>query len=43
MVNSADPTPLAGFSTTYTYSLMWWIIAILMFVGYAVYDLKRGG
>lgn len=43
LVNSADPTPLAGLSTTYTYSILWWILALLLFVGYALYDLGRGG
>lgn len=43
LVNSASPTPLAGLSTTYTYSLLWWIIAILIFVSYAIYDLRRAG
>ncbi|MEM2005738.1 MAG: hypothetical protein QW705_04905 [Zestosphaera sp.] len=43
LVNSADPTPLAGLSTTYTYSILWWVAALLIFIGYAAYDLKRGG
>ncbi|MGC8975887.1 MAG: hypothetical protein ACP5KB_06810 [Thermoprotei archaeon] len=43
LVNSADPTPLARLSSTYTYSLLWWVIALLIFVGYAAYDLRRGG
>ncbi|MCC6032529.1 MAG: hypothetical protein LM561_00400 [Desulfurococcaceae archaeon] len=43
LVNSANPTPLAGLSTTYTYSLLWWIAALLIFIGYAIYDVRRGG
>ena len=43
LVNSANPTPLAGLSTTYTYSLLWWIVALLIFIGYAIYDVRRGG
>jgi len=43
LVNSPNPTPLAGLSTTYTYSLLWWIVALLIFIGYAIYDVRRGG
>ncbi len=43
LVNSPNPTPLARLSTTYTYSLLWWIVALLIFIGYAIYDVRRGG
>lgn len=43
LVNSANPTPLAGLSTTYAYSILWWVVALLLFVSYAAYDLRRGG
>jgi hypothetical protein len=41
-VNKPDPS-LLGLSTAYAYSLLWWVVAILAFIAYAVYDLSKGG
>jgi hypothetical protein len=41
-VNKPDPS-LLGLSTAYVYSLLWWVVAILAFIAYAVYDLSKGG
>jgi len=43
LVNTASPTPLAGLSPVYVYSIVWWVITLSVFIGYAVYDLRRGG
>lgn len=41
-VNKPDPS-LLGLSTAYAYSLLWWVVAILAFIAYAIYDLSKGG
>ena len=41
-VNKPDPS-LLGLSTAYVYSLLWWVVAILAFIAYAIYDLSKGG
>lgn len=41
LVNSPSPSIL-GLSSAYAYSLMWWIVAILVLIIYAIYDLRGG-
>ncbi|MCX8209219.1 MAG: hypothetical protein N3G79_06230 [Sulfolobales archaeon] len=41
-VNSPSPS-LWSLSSAYAYSLMWWLIAMLVFIAYTIYDLARGG
>jgi len=42
LVNRADPSIL-GLSSAYAYSLLWWLVAIVAFTVYTIYDLSRGG
>lgn len=41
MVNKADPS-LWGLSTAYTYSLIWWLVAVVLFIIYSAIDLRGG-
>ena len=41
-VNRPDPS-IMGLSSAYAYSLLWWVVAIVAFVIYTIYDLSRGG
>lgn len=40
LVNTPEPTFLGGLSRPYTYSLLWWVVALLIFVSYATYDIR---
>ncbi len=39
-VNRPDPS-IMGLSSAYAYSLLWWVVAIVAFVIYTIYDLSR--
>lgn len=41
LVNKADAS-LWGLSTAYTYSLIWWLTAIVLFIVYSAIDLRGG-
>ncbi|MCX8185425.1 MAG: hypothetical protein RMI56_03060 [Sulfolobales archaeon] len=41
-VNSPSPS-LWSLSSAYAYSLMWWLVATLVFIAYTIYDLAGGG
>jgi len=42
LINKPDPS-LLGFSSAFAYSLLWWIVALLIFIIYTIYDMTRGG
>jgi len=42
LTNRPDPSIL-GLSSAYAYSLLWWLVAIVAFTVYTIYDLSRGG
>ncbi len=42
LVNRPDPSVL-GLSSAYAYSLVWWVVAIVVLTVYTIYDLSRGG
>jgi len=42
LVNRPDPSIL-GLSNAYAYSLLWWVVAVVAFTVYTIYDLSRGG
>jgi hypothetical protein len=41
LINRPDPSIL-GLSSAYSYSLLWWIVALVAFAVYTAYDLSRG-
>lgn len=41
LVNSADAS-LWGLSRAYAFSLLWWLVAVVVLVAYAVVDVRGG-